>query len=255
MTTNRHQQNLNRLINERTPSPPAQKLAWSLPLSHAVNPKAFEGICQSKFLYAQSRLVELGIRSPGETHETQLGTDAFVFFFVGPFSYPETSCGFLFKADMEKDHTAQGRAVPFDSGGLLKVFNRQDDRKTHKQFLQDHLIPIPEHRDLLSLTLTHTFQHIEDYIAKNEPVNTTYVEGGDERRWTHEVQIQADIPIQIGLEAVFLERDLGTMTEIRRLLGSWARHGVTIVDFEATIDDDYEILVNECQSYLREKYL
>lgn len=249
----KQQDNLRRLMNQRTPDGQALDLATNLPLSHGMSGDGFRAICRTGSLYSQKRLVELGVLKSRTSTETSLGTDASVFFFVGPFAYPNTNSGFLFKATLEKEFADSGFATPFDTGGLLKIFKRPDPTQPVDDFFAEHTLPLVAHRNLLALTLHHSFAQPQDYLLGTDPIEATYVTEGDRRRWTHEVQIQADIPIHIALEAVFFDRYYRNFREVMDRLKTFKHNGVAIRNVPRR--GSFKQLVKECTKYLKETYL
>src|ERR1039458_5728969 len=132
----------------------AARLGGSLYLAHSTSSEKFSDICASGYLASAAGLAAARNESlaPG-CAEVVLGTAGGVFFYVSPFRYPNTACGFLFAKSLESHRSDDGVATPFDSGGLMKFLVRPDPAEPPRDFLARHELPIPEHRRYLGLSM------------------------------------------------------------------------------------------------------
>ena len=236
----------------------AQAVMASLPLSNTFPVKTFASICGQRYLRSQADLMAAGImkQPSGPTTEQQLGTDTSVFFFLAPFSYPNTQCGILFKREMQKTYKNKGEASSFDSGGLIRHFTLPAGIAP-KGFLSRHLLPVPGHEELLETSLVYLFKDPKDYIFGKDPLHSgpVVLSGGDRRRWTHEVRIASPIPVYDALqvEAVFLMKDRLTVPEIENFLTYCKTHGILRIRFDAPFDQAFDKMKQLCINYIEDK--
>ena len=236
----------------------AAHLSDSLYLAHSTSGEKFSDICGSGYLASAARLAAARSQplAPGGA-EVILGTAGSVFFYVSPFRYPNTGCGFLFAKTLESDRSDDGVATPFDSGGLLKVFTRLDAAEPPRAFLSRHELPIPEHRRYLGLSMEVLFDKPEDYVEGLEPrlPGPIGLTGGDRRRWTHEVRISDQVLVRGShLQAVFAPRArVAADPEVEELFRWCAREGVDHISFDTPRRNDFEALRRECLAYTRRK--
>ncbi len=236
----------------------AKAVMDSLPLSNTFPVKTFASICGQGYLRSQADLITDGVmKRPSEpTTEQQLGTDTSVFFFLAPFSYPNTQCGILFKKELQKAYKSKSNASPFDSGGLINHF-KLPIGIAPKDFLNRHLLPVPGHEELLETSLVYLFKDPKDYIFGEDPLHSGPVTltGGDRRRWTHEVRIASPIPVYepTGIEAVFLMKDRLTDPEIENFLTYCKTHGILRIRFDAPFDQAFDTMKKLCISYIEDK--
>lgn len=240
------------------PTARAQQVANGLFLANSSPRKVFEAICVSEQILCQFQVTATtGKQFPPTCAEAVLETAGFVFLYAGSFRYPETSCGFLFRPALEDNHRDTGCASPFDSGGLLRHFVYAGSGHP-PSFHRQHEIPLPEHRNLLALTLDLCFGDPLDLVrlrsAHGLPPSPFGIAGGDLRRYTHEVRIPDFVPVRSEhLEAVFVG---GNVTDIPALedLAEWCgQHGVSFERFDAPGDGDYEELRKRATGYIERK--
>ena len=189
--------------------------------------------------------------------EVVLGTADSVFFYVSPFRYPNTTCGFLFAKSLESHYREGGVAAPFDSGGLMKIFARPNPEESPRDFLARHEMPIPEHRRYLGLSMAVLFDKPGDYFDGTDPLwpGPIGLTEGDHRRWTHEVRTPDRVFLRGGhLQAVFSPRArVATDPEVEGLFQWCAREGVDRILFDTPRKNDFEALRQECLAYIRRK--
>jgi len=226
-------------------------------LSHSMADAKLPTVCGSGVLLSASAIAaNNGTSVPVGCSEAQLGTAAFVFFYVAPFRYPNTGCGFLFSAELEETHRADGVCSPFDSGGLVKHLIRRDPSEPPIAFLNRHELPVPEHRRYLDLSMQLLFASPGDYLTGDPSLpGPIGLSGGDRRRWTHEVRIPDRVELRGGhLEAVFARRTLVIRERSVRELFQWCSStNVSTVPLESSRADDYNALQTACIEYIREK--
>ncbi|MDA8134274.1 MAG: hypothetical protein M0T82_06585 [Desulfobacteraceae bacterium] len=236
----------------------AKTVIDSLPLSNTFSIKNFTSICNQQYLRSQVELIADGTmeKQLSPTTEQQLGTDTFVFFFLAPFSYPNTQCGILFKKEMQKTYKNKSEASPFDSGGLLEKFTLPPGIAP-KDFLYRHLLPVPEHEELLEAALIFLFNDPTDYIHGINPLHPSPVNitGGDRRRWTHEVRIASPIPIYdpTGIEAVFLMKNRLTEPGIEDFLTYCNNHGILSITFDSPLNQAFDEMKQLCIAHIEGK--
>lgn len=207
-------------------------------------------------------LIAEGIRNHRpECAEVELGTTNSVFFYVGPFSYPATTFGFLFSTDIETANQSGGSATPFDSGGLCKHFKwATKQAESPRQFFDRHELPLPDHRQYLQLSLNLLFPDPRNYLDPSTvdlSANPIGLEGGDAtRRRTHEVRIPGKVQLRAPhLLAVFAPKNrVSTQSHIRDLF-SWCRENkVDRRFFDSPAGDNFSGLRSACLDYLHESY-
>lgn len=244
-----------------TPHPPpneAARLSESLYLAHSTSSAKFSEVCHSGRLISCAQLAAArGDALKPDSAEVLLGTADYVFFYVGPFRYPNTACGLLLCRSLEERSRLEGVATPFDSGGLVGKYSRADPAESPQEFLARHELPVPEHREYLLLSLGVLFETPADYVEGNEPhwAGPCGLAGGDQRRWTHEVRIPDQVPIRGGhLQAVFAPT--GRVAGDPKIGGffEWCqRERVDRVTFSTPRGDDFEALRGECIRYMRRR--
>jgi hypothetical protein len=184
-----------------------------------------------------------------------LGTADSVFFYVSPFRYPHTGCGLLFAHSLESEYENDGVATPFDSGGLMNKFIRPNPDEPPKEFLSRHELPIPEHRRYLCQSKDALFHTPADYVEGSHPrwPGPIGLDGGDQRRWTHEVRIPDRVPVRGShLQAVFAPKARVAASSAVEDLFQWCTtEGVDRITFDTPRGDDFEALRRECLSYIR----
>lgn len=242
-----------------SPSPAAEKLSAELFLSHSTADKKFAEICAAQIISSRARLaLQSGWAVPAGCDEAVLGTSNYVFFYTGPFRYPNSGCGLLFAQSLEVEQKDSGMATPFDSGGLLRHIARPDPAESVQSFLARHEMPIPEHRRYLAHVMTALFNSPNDYVegisqCRSSPIGLS---GGDERQWTHEVRIPERVQVQgsAHLQAVFAPRARVAVNRPIRALFKWCQHeNVDTILIETPKSDDFQALQRTCLSYIRRK--
>lgn len=251
----------NRGIEAPDPCPPeAISLSESLFLAHSTSDGSFSAICKSNHLLCPQELASLrGVPLRPDCAEATLGTAGFVFLYAAPFQFPQSGCGLLFAAELEEEYRDTGVATPFDSGGLVTVFVRENPAESAPAFLARHELPLPEHRNYLRETMVLLFAQPLDYLEGRDPrwPGPIGLAGGDRRRWTHEVRIKDRLSIRIAnLQAVFARTALvSSQPEIENLYRWCYSEGVDFVTFDTPRDDDFDTLQRECLDYFRRKLL
>lgn len=235
----------------------AERLSNHLYLAHSTSDKRFSAICGSGRLTSKTGLAtEAGGTVSPNCAESRMGTADSVFFYVAPFRFPQTSCGFLFAPSLESESSGDGVAAPFDSGGLLKVFTRADGTEPPLAFLLRHEMAIPAHRTYLRRSMEVLFGDPGDYLASQEtrlpgPIGLS---GGDRRRWTHEVRLPKQVCLRSGhLQAVFVPRARVADPGIEGLLEWCVREEVDLVSFDLPRGDAFDALQRESLAYIRRK--
>jgi len=236
----------------------AASLSDSLYLAHSTSGEKFSDICASGYLYSAASLAAARDESPAPgCAEVVLGTAGSVFFYVSPFRYPNTACGFLFAKSLESHRFEDGVATPFDSGGLLGWFTSPDPAELPRDLLARHELPIPEHRRYLGLSMAVLFEKPGDYFEGTDPLwpGPIGLTGGDRRRWTHEVRIPDRVFVRGShLQAVFSPRArVAADPDVEGLFQWCAREGVDRILFDAPRENDFEALREECLAYIRRK--
>jgi hypothetical protein len=180
-----------------------------------------------------------------------------VFFYVSPFRYPNTTCGFLFAKSLESQHRDGGVATPFDSGGLKGIFVRPDPAEPPRDFLARHELPIPEHRRYLGLSMAVLFDKPWDYFEGTDPFwpGPIGLTGGDHRRWTHEVRTPDRVFVRGShLQAVFATTAQVARDRAVRRLFQWCEdEGVDSIAFAAPGWNVFEALREKCRDYIRQR--
>ena len=260
------QDNLDRLLAELTPykrtkgghSRQARSIATQVPLAHSTSFDGFQEIIRSGRLLSPENLAASSRRSedtPELRTEEILGTERFVFLFAGPFRFGSSNCGFLFRAELETGGDLEGEASPFDSGGLIKVFSGIEGRP--KDFLDRHRLPLVGHRKYLEGKLSAFFDQPIGYVEPIPPDSlhdpVVGLGGGDARRWTHEVRFKDQLDLHDALEAVFYrKRNIGTDLVTDFLIECRGR-GVYIEAFEASREQEYDVLLRCCCEFIKGK--
>ena len=242
------------LLEAPSSSATAERLSNSLYLANSASDSNFSAICASGHLSSATRI---GRSAPPRCPEAILGTVGSVFFYVAPFRYPHTGCGLLFAHTLELQHENDGVATPFDSGGLVKKFDRTNPAVSPQEFLSHHELPIPDHRRYLRQSMDALFHKPEDYVEGLQPrwPGPIGLNGGDERRWTHEVRIPDRVPVRGShLQAAFAPKARVAANPAVEDLFQWcATEGVDRISFDTPRGDDFEALRRECRDYIRRK--
>ncbi|MFT5031992.1 MAG: hypothetical protein ACI9VS_004465 [Candidatus Binatia bacterium] len=241
----------------------AAKMAHGLFLAHSRSVDSFAKICGSDAIVSQRELERRGIANvKPDCDELKLGTEDRVFFYVGPFRYPEASCGLLFSSSLEMRNNANGTATPFDSGALIGHLTRADPDETPEGFFQRHELPIPGHRAYLEKRLERLFRVPGDYVDGREPdqADPIGLSGGDARRWTHEVGIPVRVELKdhSALRAVFVGRERALETEIWNFLKWCQFQGIDVRWYDCprtARGGEFRALQRVCIDYLNEKLL
>lgn len=228
-------------------------------LANSCSREAFREICVSDKLLSQTQVaLNRKEEERAETAESVLGTADYVFFYLGPFRYPGTDCGLLFKRSLEDHRHDDGCASPFDSGGLVRYMQRPNPSETLRSFHSRHELPIPSHRELLALTLDLCFDTPSNYLTATDanllrasPFGLT---GGDLRRYTHEVRIPQSIPLRTKhLEAAFVAGPLGDTTAVEDFAEWCLQSGVHYQRFSRPGEGDFNALRREAIGYIMRK--
>jgi hypothetical protein len=192
----------------------------------------------------------------GASVESLLETEDSVFSYAAPFRYPATSCGFLFKTELEQNLAAQAVATPFDSGGTIRHLRPNDSTADQIAFVRAHELPVPEYRQLLAKLLDRFFASPWDYVAGREPQQPwpIAVEGGDWRRWTFEVRFRDEIRLSNSVLAVFLPVAVASERRVLRQIAQWRTTGVDVKLFRSPRTGDWRTLQRLSVEYL-ESYL
>src|ERR1035438_1895462 len=232
----------------------AVPLSSSLYLANSASDANFSAICATGYLSSAARL---GRSQSPKCPEVILGTAGSVFFYVSPFRYPNTGCGLLFANSMELQHENDGVATPFDSGGLVSILTRRDPNESPREFLSRHELPIPDHRRYLCRSMDALFNKPEDYAEGSHPrwPGPIGLDGGNHRRWTHEVRIPDRDPVRGShLQAVFAPKARVAASQNVEEIFQWcATEGVDRISFDTPRGDDFEALRRECLAYIRRK--
>jgi hypothetical protein len=236
----------------------ASRISSSIPLAHSTADANFVKICSgNKRLLSPAALDAAGIRSldPACVEKT-LQTAKFAFLYAAPFAFPSSGCGLLFAKELEAQHSEDGFATSFDSGGLVHKYQRVDMAEPPHTFFRRHEIPIPDHRKYLERSLTLLFSVPADYLDGKAPVHPGPVglAGGDRRRWCHEVRIPGEVAIRsTHLRAIFIPRRVGLVRSVKSL-AKWCRQeGFDVVQYAADRNNDFAKLRKACISYLRQR--
>lgn len=273
MVKERLQRNLDRLLREVASasaeessrgdggtSPPTlgKQIAQRVPLSHATGQATFAGILEKDRLLSYQKLVELGLGRPdprgAQTVEATADTEDSVFTYAAPFRYPETSCGLLFRAELEQHRSDEAIATPFDSGATFFHLRPKDSTHAQIAFLRAHELPAPEYRFLLEQLLERCFASPWNYIDGVHPQHPwpIPVQGGDRRRWTFEVRFRDEIRLTGSLLAVFLPVAVASEQTVLRRIVEWRQNGVEVKVFQTSKTDDWSRLQSQSVKYLRE---
>jgi hypothetical protein len=236
----------------------AERLSASLFLANSSSRRNFARICDTGFIACQDVLAAMGAVSLDPLGcETVLGTTGDVFFYLAPFRFPSTACGFLFAGTLENEHADDGVGTPFDSGGLHQHFERADPVEPARAFLGRHELPVPQHRQYLERSMRFLFHTPEDYVEEVQPFNPgpLGISCGDSRRWTHEVRIPGRVFVRTGhLQAVFASRSLvATSRPVENLFKWCSTEGVDNIAFDHPSGDDFEELRRQSLEYVRSR--
>jgi hypothetical protein len=252
---------LNQSLTSHCPSDAArmnssQRLATTLPLSHAADLGKLKVILESKALLSQ---VQVG--KPLRKAESILETADDVFLYIGAFSYPGTECGFLFVPSVELGRRDDAIATPFDSGALVsgKGITPPSPYTDGVAYVRDHELPVSDFRGLLARVIADYSADPSAYL--NEPgefVCSCGVErehpfglsGGDRRAGSFEVRLPQRVPLlPPHLRAVFVRKGY-ELPELSSLFAS----GVSIERYEAdsTDPDFFHALRFACISFIQE---
>ena len=196
--------------------------------------------------------------SGGGPTEKRLGTHKSIFFYAGPFRYPNTFCGLLFAPSLEPARRDDGAASPFDSGGLLKHCQPSNSAEDPKDFLARHELAIPEHRTYLAQCLERLFDDPWEYVSGKAPAIPSPIglTGGDERRWTHEVRINSQVPLSSHLKAVFATLEvIDNHPSIEKLFRFCANNGIDRIEIDTPGFGTFDTLQRECSDYLKKTIL
>lgn len=237
----------------------AFQVADRIPLSHGASAENFARIAKTGTILSQVALAKRTGNVVESTTETELGTANSVFFFASPFRYPSSECGFLFRRDLEHQRHHDGNASPFDSGGLLNHFTRDDLAETPSSFLARHMLPIPAHRTLLSTSLERLFDTPEDYLGgSGKPKANPFglrADDNDPRGWTHEVRIPHRVVVKGAnhrLEAVFFVRGRHTDPRIKSYLSWCQTEKVPYYSIDTPRHGAFDALRRRCIAYVHE---
>lgn len=239
-------------------TPRADKLSRELFLAHSTKPTKFARICQDSQLVSAAEFNRRkGQSLPPDHTDVKMGTSDCVFLYAAPFRFPHTVCGFLFAASLEDERSHDGAASPFDSGGLVHHISFPPEFASPAEFLRQHELPLPEHRDYLRLSMDNLLDQPEGYIEGRAPNGPSCLglSGGDERMWTHEVRVPKRLALRgSNLRAVFVHKALpATNPAIEELL-QWCRtEGVDWVAFDGPSAGDFDTLKRECIYYVGRK--
>ncbi len=237
----------------------ASRIADRVPLSHGTSAENFARMAKTGAILSQVAVAAMNGDMLKSTTETKLDTADFVFFFASPFRYPTSDCGFLFRHDLEDQRHSDGNASPFDSGGLLKHFTREDPTETPSSFLARHMLPIPEHRTLLKISLERLFDSPDDYLTtagrpKTNPFGLRE-DNDDPRGWTHEVRIPHRVIVKGSnhrLEAVFFVRRLRTDPRIKAYLSWCHAEKVPYYAIDTPRHGAFDALRRRCIAYIHQ---
>ncbi len=234
-----------------------RRLADHMPLSHATGLRNFEKVCQSDALLPLTRLDAIKPVDWPNRVERQLETRDCVFLFAGPFRYPSTSCGFLFRQDLAEARRADGSASPFDSGGLVNK-HRPPGGEAPLDFLRRHEMPIPQYRRFHMLVLDLLFDDPWHYVDGVNPVRQGPVQlavgDSDARRWTFEVRLRDELHIQSHLQAVFSPLFASESDSVAETLYWYDTKGVDIIEYPGLRGSDefnFLFMKRECEAYVR----
>lgn len=231
-----------------------------MPLAHSCPSPVFPRVARAGRLVSQRRLADLGWRALDPAcDEVALGTESDVFAFAAPFRYRPTSCGLLFSREIEVHAAERAVATPFDSGGLRHHVRRADPAEPPRDFLRRHELPVPEFRGYLEQTLTCLFASPWDYVDGVEPdaAGPLGLSGGDARRYTFEVRVRDDLPLDERLLAVFMPVEIAAEESVTAALERWQLPAenvrIYVADWAAGVRDEEQAwggLVAECRDFL-----
>jgi hypothetical protein len=237
----------------------AAEIAKGISLAHSRGDKSFADLCSAGGRLRSPAALDAANIKPlkQDAVEITLGTQDFVFLYAAPFSFPN-SCGFLFAPTLEREYSSSGYSTSFDSGGLVKIFQRLDMSEEPREFLMRHELPIPDHREYLLACLGSLFGTPLDYVQGEPPRHAGPIGliGGDCRRWIHEVRIPHELVVRNPhLQAVFIPRRLALIPEIASLLKWCVAEGFDSIAYDSDRENDFANLRRTCIEYVRSKCL
>lgn len=230
------------------------RIARSMPLGHSRGAAAFQRIAKGGAILSRDHLQQSGTSIEGGEAERVLGTTGDVFTYAGPFRYPGTSCGFIFRPTIETTRATDSVATPFDSGAILHHLRPHDTTSQQKLFLSQYELPVPDYRVYMSRLLCTLFASPWDYIDGVDPDvrGPITVEGGDTRRWTFEVRFEKELSLMGALAAVVLPVALAA--DLPTEIAVWKREGVRVKYYltPEPSETSWKFLHEASVSYLRE---
>jgi hypothetical protein len=216
-----------------------------MPLSHALSAESFVRVLQGGALLSQRELRRRGLVT-GRYHQTveeRLETDASVFTYCRSFSYPETSCGILFRPELETTRPDEGIATPFDSGSTEGYLLPRATTATHRAFIRKHEMPAPMYREALALTLSHCYPEPSHYLSSTPPAVHPPIPCsrlGDERQWIFEVRWPESLQIDHQVLAIFVPQRIANQREVARKLADLQdEYGIQLVQMPSSSVDDW----------------
>lgn len=234
-------------------------LADRMPFSHATSLDTFGKVCDAGELLSLEKLhADPGFDWSAHPVETTLNTRSCVFVYAGPFRYPGTACGFLFRPGLAEARRDDGVATPFDSGGLLH-HHGPPGNEDPLAFLRRHDLPLPEYREYHMLVLDLLFDDPWHYVdgvapARDGPMQFVVKPTTDARRWTFEIRLQDRLPVKPHLQAIFVPNTVLGMPSGTKMC-SWCRAGgVDIIDYHAeraANKANFRELQRRSESYIR----
>lgn len=134
---------------------------------------------------------------------------------------------------------------------------RQDAAEPLQDFLRRHELPVPDHREYLEHAMNSLFTAPEDYLEGRGPVaaGPLGLEGGDSRRWTHEVRIPERVLVRTSpLQAVFAPGSLVGKNRAVEDLFKWCdAEGVDVVKYDHPENGDFDELRRTCLEYIQKQ--
>ncbi|MCK4342236.1 MAG: hypothetical protein KAY37_11000 [Phycisphaerae bacterium] len=241
------------------PDPDCAVIAREIMLSHSTTDDVFTRICTGNELLSRVELARRKIRplveNDKEPLEIELGTADYIFTFAAPFRYPKTSCGFLFRVDLEREHGTNAVATPFDSGGLVRHSRPLDTPTRRRAFLRQHELPVPGYRTYLEATIRVLYVSPWDYVEGKTPEAPGPIDLSDKnvRRWTFEVRFHRQLPLDQHLAAVFVPNAVSTKEWMKAQRVEWKQGGVDIIIFRVPRGGDaWPVLKSRGIAYVRE---
>ena len=235
----------------------AKNLASGVFLSHSTSSENFAKVCDSGLLLSPSRLDEEGIKPLADTAvERTLGTEGSVFLYATSFFFPNSGCGLLFRRSIEGEYSG-GSATPFDSGGLVNIFDRPNN-ESPRAFFDDHKLPLSGYRDYLGKALSGMWSSPVDYLTGEEPeyAGPIGLSGGDFRRCAYEVRLGDELPVRnCRLQAVFLPKSLALVPDVESYVNWCLVEGFDVEFVDAKGRNDHSQLKKSCVKYLQKQLL